>query len=541
MDGLGSLDRFVFEDFRFHLAAGGLFRTNDAGASEPVALNSRAVALLALLVERHGQLVSKDDIFAAVWPRIVVGEGSLTVQISALRRVLDHGRTQGSCIQTIPGRGYRFVAPVMRVDADAHSVAQIISDDGGRSRRLSIVVLPFPSLSDDREQQYFADAITEDLTTDLARIPGSFVIARTTAFAYKGKAVDVRQVARELGVRYVLEGSVRRLGERLQVNVQLLDGETGSHVWTDRFDTDLHDLAEAQREIVGRMASPLGFELIKDVGRRIEQESGADPDASTVALRAHALRVQTLPSDVQARRAMVAPLESALILDPDTIDARIQLAAILVGAVADGISASMEQDKARSEQLIIGALQRLPNHSDAHRVMGQLRRCQGRWAESQMELERALELDPNNTLATHQLGITVLAQGKPDAAMPHFERGIRRQVRHRNLFNLYINLGRCHLFSGHIGEAVELLRRGRMLAPDMWYVHLELAGALSLVGNLEDAKSEIAESVKLKPEINSIARWRTLAVTLGHGHPQFQALREKTTYAGLRAVEFPEE
>jgi tetratricopeptide (TPR) repeat protein len=173
--------------------------------------------------------------------------------------------------------------------------------------------------------------------------------------------------------------------------------------------------------------------------------------------------------------------------------------------------------------------------------MGMLRRCQGRWAESQIELERALELDPNTLGAAGQLGITVLAQGKPDAAMPHFERAILAQARHRNLFNLYINLGRCHLFSGRIGEAVELLRRGRMLAPGMWYGPLELAGALGLVGTIEEAKSEIVEAVTLKPEVDSIARWRALAVLQGWGHPQFQALREKTIYTGLRAAGFPEE
>src|SRR5258707_10269348 len=127
--------------------------------------------------------------------------------------------------------------------------------------RISIVVLPFASLSPDREQEYFADAVTDDLTTDLSRIADSFVIARTTAFTYKGKAVDARQAARELGVRYVLEGSVQRMGERVQVNVQLIDGESGSHVWADRFDTDRRDLAEAQSEITGRLARTLGAEL----------------------------------------------------------------------------------------------------------------------------------------------------------------------------------------------------------------------------------------------------------------------------------------
>jgi adenylate cyclase len=407
--------------------------------------------------------------------------------------------------------------------------------------RLSIVVLPFASLSADPDQEYFADAITDDLTTDLSRIADSFVIARTTASTYKGKAVDIRQVARELGVRYVLEGSVRRLGDRAQVNVQLIDGETGSHVWADRFDTDRRDLAEAQSEIVGRLARTLSAELIRDIGRRIEQESAADPGARDVVMHARALRIQTSAADVRARPRMVDLLERAIILDPGSVDGRIQLANILVSDVADGLSSSVEQHKRRAEQLISEALERDPNRSEGHQTMGLLRRVQGRWAESKVELETAIALDPNNSVAIRQLGLTLLIQGKPEAAIPYFEKAIRLEVRARYLFNGYSNLGRCQLFLGRADEAVNLFRRAQTLAPGIWYVHLELAGALGLSGDTEEAKTEIAEAVKLKPELNSIARWRAIAVTQGFGSPQFQALREKTTYAGLRRAGFPEE
>jgi adenylate cyclase len=138
--------------------------------------------------------------------------------------------------------------------------------------RLSIVVLPFENLSHDPDQDYFADGITEDLTTDLSRIAGSFVIARNTAFAYKGKPIDVRQLGRDLGVRYVLEGSVRRVGDQVEVNVELIDAETGAQVWADRFETDLRNLAEAQSEITGRLARTLNLELVQAVGRQIEHE-----------------------------------------------------------------------------------------------------------------------------------------------------------------------------------------------------------------------------------------------------------------------------
>ena len=181
MDGLASAEVFEFEGFRFDRAGGCLFGTDRAGAAEPVALGSRALAMLALLVEQQGQLVSKDEIFDVVWPGIAVEEANLTVQISALRRVLDRGREQGSCIQTVPGRGYRFVAAVTRVAAEDRSSAPSHSEGsvGGRPR-MSIVVLPFTNLSGDREQQYFADGITDDVTSDLSRIVGMLVISRST-------------------------------------------------------------------------------------------------------------------------------------------------------------------------------------------------------------------------------------------------------------------------------------------------------------------------------------------------------------------------
>jgi adenylate cyclase len=151
--------------------------------------------------------------------------------------------------------------------------------------RLSIVVLPFTNLGNDPEQEYFVDAITDDLTTDLSRIEGSFVIARSTALTYKGRSVDAKQVGRELGVHYVLEGNVRLAGDQVRVNVQLIDAESGAHLWADRFETDRAKLAKAQDEITGRLARTLNLELVEEVGRRIEQETAVDLEARDLVMR----------------------------------------------------------------------------------------------------------------------------------------------------------------------------------------------------------------------------------------------------------------
>ena len=190
----------------------------------------------------------------------------------------------------------------------------------GDTPRLSIVVLPFANPSNDSEQEYFVDAITDDLTTDLSRITDSFVIARTTAFVYKGRAVDVRQVARDLGVRYVLEGSVRLMGERVQVNVQLLDGQTGSHVWADRFETDRRDLAEAQSEITGRLPRTLNLELAEAVGRQVEQEQAANPDARDLVMRGWAWWYRRM-SPANRQEAQHA-FERALKADRQSVEAK---------------------------------------------------------------------------------------------------------------------------------------------------------------------------------------------------------------------------
>jgi adenylate cyclase len=254
--------------------------------------------------------------------------------------------------------------------------------------RLSIVVLPFANLGNDPEQQYFADGITDDLTTDLSRIPGSFVIARNTAFTYKGKPVDARQIGRELGVRYVLEGSVRRTADRVRVNVQLIDAESGAHVWADRFDTDRANLAEAQDEIIGRLARSLNVELVKDAGRRIERERMGNPNALDLIMRGRAALEK--PASAATYEEALQIFEQALEIDPLSVDAKRGLGSALAGRAADGWSRSRQQDLAHAEQLLLEVLEVDANNASARQKMGQVLQQQNRLAESKIELETAI-------------------------------------------------------------------------------------------------------------------------------------------------------
>jgi TolB-like protein/DNA-binding winged helix-turn-helix (wHTH) protein/Flp pilus assembly protein TadD len=602
MDRLGTADVFLFEGFRFDRGSGDLLRLDKGGVAAPVPIGSRALRLLGLLVERPGELISKDAIMEAVWPQMVVEEGNLTVQISALRRILDQDRDQGSCIQTVPGRGYRFVAPVTPVECAASpalspgngsdglmaeneqpqgpgllwQIGDIAPASKPRGRhplrggvmavaigalvvvaagvagnwrslwpgheplapRLSIVVLPFANLSNDPEQQYFVDGITDDVTTDLSRISGSLVIARHTAFTYKGKPVDVTQIGRELGVRYVIEGSVRRSANQVQINVQLIDAETGAYLWADRFETDRTDLAETQNEITGRLARTLNVELIEAASRRIKWENVADPDARDFAMRAWA-RLLRGPLSAATTQEALQFAERALEIDPGLVEAKLGIAAMLDGRLTNGWSSSVEEDQAREERLLREVLKDDPNNPRAHISLGVLRRFQNRLGEARIELETAIALDRNHTVAFRNLGITLIQMGKPEEAIPYIEKSIRLSPHDPSIVANYSSLGECHLFLGHLNQAIELLRKARAANPPAFGTVLILAGALGLRGDIDEARAEIAEASMLKPEVNSLAAWRAYAPWIAN--PPYWALREKTVNVGLRRAGFSDE
>jgi TolB-like protein/DNA-binding winged helix-turn-helix (wHTH) protein/cytochrome c-type biogenesis protein CcmH/NrfG len=577
MDAPGPSEIFRFGEFRFEARSGGLSRCAAAGKPDPIALGSRARDVLGVLLARHGDLVSKDEILAAVWPDTTVDEANLHVQISALRRVLDKDRADASCIQTVPGRGYRFVADVARVAADApmpaapaaeavaplaaiggnaatparhrHLLAGLVliglvaagataawlgehgwfRNEAGRAR-LSIVVLPFANIGSDPEQEYFADAITDDLTTDLSRISGSVVIAHSTAQTYRGKAVDVRQIGSELDVRYVLEGGVRRMGDQVEVNAQLIDAASGTHVWADRFATDRRNLAEAQREITGRLAHTLDLQLVEADGRRIEQMQRADPDAADLAMRGWALWFQ--PFSVATRQKAALAFAQALEIDPQSVDAKVGAATILVSNIGVGSSRSPQQDSARAEQLLLEAIEQDANSSRAHEVLGTLRRIQARLDEARIEFETAIVLDRNNAHAMLGLGQTLMFLGRPADGIPPIENSMRLDPRDPNIAFGHWSLGSCQLLLGRIDKAVDLLRTARAENPRVYFFHIYLAAALGLDGDIDEAHAALAEAVRLNPAAGSFTQ--LLATQPWLGNPAFAPLRNSTFDLGLR-------
>ena len=592
MGGRGSAHILLFEAFRLDRSRGGLFRVDQAGIPAPIPIGSRALDLLALLVERHGELVSKDAIMGAVWPGTAVEEGNLTVQISALRRILDQNRAHGSCIQTVPGRGYRFAAPVTRGDPKAAAGALSCSDNGsGRpvteddevqnpdassrivdltpvseprarhppwgimttvvgvlgliataavtlswhsswsttahpSPRLSIVVLPFANLGDDREQQYFVYGITEDLTTDLSRIADMFVISRNTAFTYKDKPIDAKQIAGELGVRYVLEGSVRRSGDQVRINAQLVDADTDAQVWAERFDRDMGDLFTLQDEITRRIATALNLELLAAEAARPTDH----PDALDYIFRGRTASAKG-PSSENLAEA-IGLFERALELDPRSVEAQSQLALTLIARVFDEMTDSPAADIKRAEGLIGQALAISPHSPTAHYAKGQVLRAQRRCEEAVPEYEIAIGSDRNQASALAYLGWCKLSIGSIEETILLEEKAIRLSPRDPHIFNRYGAIGLVHLLQSHTEEAIVWFEKARTASPGSQYPHAWLAGAYGLKGELDGAAAELAEARRLSTDGRSFAVARLRSGPFGV--PTVRALYETTYFAGLR-------
>ena len=262
----------------------------------PIELGGRAFDVLMALIEANGVVVSKEELIGHAWPGRVIEEGNLRAQIRALRAALG----EPDLIRTVAGRGYQFTGVARRSSGRGQAqMGRGLRDAAATAApRLSIVVLPFISLSDDREQQYFADGITEDLTTDLSRLAGYSIISRNTAFTYRDRPPDTKQIGRELGVRYVLEGSVQRSGKRVRVSAQLIDAETDTHLWADRLDRDAEDLFALQNEITREIAVALHVELLSaEAARPAVQPDALDyvlpPGRCTWEMRRHVIIIRS--------------------------------------------------------------------------------------------------------------------------------------------------------------------------------------------------------------------------------------------------------
>jgi TolB-like protein/class 3 adenylate cyclase len=398
--------------------------------------------------------------------------------------------------------------------------------------RLSIVVLPFANIGGDPEQDYFVDGITESLTTDLSRISGSFVIARNTAFTFKGKAVDVKKVGRELNVRYVLEGSVQRGGNRLRVNVQLIDAETGNHLWAERFDKPIADLFDMQDEIVSRLANTLNAQLIEAEARRAER--AVHPDAMDLYFQGIAWRNKgpTPEHLAQAKRFF----ERALALDPRNVEALVGLAQ--VDAVSAGANVTDDRTArfAAAEVTLIKALSLAPEHPQAHVLLGFIQISTRRAVQGIAECERALALDRNLADAHGWIGLAKVFMGRAVETEAHIQEALRLSPRDTSVFRWMQFIGAAKVQLNADADAVVWLRRAIEANRNYPLGHFTLAAALARLGQLDEARTAAQAGLTLDPNF-TIRRFRSHVAS---DNPIFLAGRERAC-EGMRMAGVPEE
>jgi TolB-like protein/class 3 adenylate cyclase/tetratricopeptide (TPR) repeat protein len=427
-------------------------------------------------------------------------------------------------------RSVRAYAVVMGGDAPAAAIGSPTPARPG-APRLSIIVLPFANLGGDPQQDYFVDGVTESLTTDLSRISGSFVIASNTAFTFRGKAVDVKKIGRELNVRYVLEGSVQRGGNRLRVNVQLIDAETGNHLWAERFDKPVADLFDMQDEIVARLAGQLGTQLVAAEARRAEL--APHPDSTDLYFQGMACVHKGWTPEYMAQARGF--FERALALDPDNIEALVGAATVDVQSAANFMTDERDALLRAAEAASSKVLSLAPNHAIAHYLLGTVQILTNRAAQGIAECERALALDRNLGSAHGYIGIAKYFIGRAEEAEAHVQEALRLSPRDTNALFWMGIAGYAKLQLGAYEEAVARFRRGVEANRNFPLTYFGLAAALAHLGRLDDARAAAQAGLALDPSF-TIRRYR---VGPSSDNPTYLAGREHI-YDGMRKAGVPE-
>lgn len=569
--------RFEFDRFVLDPQAGRLL---DGGREVP--LRPQALEVLRVLVENAGQPVTKDQLFSTVWGKTIVTDDALVQCVSDIRGALADGEQR--MVRTLPRRGYTFTAPVRQVDAGDATQAAVTQvggllptaapappptsftqsrkaaaaiavlavllgvagwlaiphrgsgDMAARPLPLSIVVLPFVNLNGDPEQEYFAEGVTEDLTTDLSRIPGSFVVARSSAYWWKGKAADVRQIGRQLGVRYALEGSVQRLDEDVRLNVQLVDVQSGRALWAERFDGRRRDLAGLQQKVTGTIARSLHLELIEAESERAQRERALNPLAHDLALQGWSWYERRTPESVAQARAL---LLRSVATDPSSAFAWSLLAdtytADLLNRWMHLRGATRSDWLHRAAQAAEKATALDPNNLYAVGARATVLQLQGKPEDSLALLKKQVALNRNYAPAWHRISYAETALGRPDAAIDAGNEAIRLSPRDGRLYSFYAVMAAACLHAGRDADALSWAQRSAQDRPDFGTAYSWIAAAAAQLGDMNKARAALTEFRRLQPDY-TISTFRAEGISTD---PQFLRQHERY-YEGLRKAGLPE-
>ena len=489
--------QFIFADHALDVERRELRR-----GSAPVVVEPQVFDLLAFLVENRDRVVSKDDLIAAIWGGRIVSDSTLTSRINAARKALGDNGEEQRLIRTFARKGFRFIGDVRTEGPDSAQPAQV-SHDAARQAlplpdRPAIAVLPFSNMTSDPAQDYFSDGITEDIITALSKLRWFFVIARNSSFIYKGRAVHLKQVAEELGVGYVVEGSVRRSGDRVRITAQLNDATTGSHIWAERYDSDLADVFAVQDEITEAIVAAIEPQIYAAENFRARRKLPESMDAWDLLMRAlsHYWRV-TRQDNVVAQ----ALLEKATTIDPHYGQALGLL------ATSHTFSAHMGWEDMASAMLIAerAAQAALLGDSDdpwAHVALGCVHLFARRFDDSLAAFEWALRLNPNFPLAQGYYGLALSYCGQWQDALEAAQRALRLSP-HDPLAAIYCGIASYAQFVGRqYAPAMRLAREGIRQRVDFVGAHRVLTAAAGMAGDQETAQAALQQLRRAQPNVS---------------------------------------
>ena len=424
---------------------------------------------------------------------------------------------------------------------NANRPASVATKAPAEAARLSIVVLPFANLSGDPGQDYLVDALTDELTTSLARIRDSFVIARNTAMTFKGKPVDAKAIGKDLGVRYVLEGSVQPSGNQMRVNAQLIDAESGAHLWAEQFDTPRADLLQTQDAIVTHLANAMNLQLIQAEGARVKRTPAANRDAEDLALQcaAGAWKAGFVGKEADAAYALC---EQALAIDPNNVRALQALGVKSYMRAPVGASVDPKGDLERADELESKALALDPDWTWPHDVKGGILRLQARYQEAVAEHERALALDPSNEDAAASVGMDYAMLGRFDKSLEYFDQAILGSPHDPSLAYWYGGKAWANFGLKRYDQAIDMARQAIAIKPNYnQFSHVFLVAALALTGQDAQAREALQRYLALPSTgpRKTIAAWKTYWSAQGGDPPRVES--NERACDGLRKAGMPEE
>jgi class 3 adenylate cyclase/TolB-like protein/Tfp pilus assembly protein PilF len=424
---------------------------------------------------------------------------------------------------------------------NANRLTSIATKAPAEAARFSIVVMPFANLSGDPGQDYLVDALTDEVTTALARLRDTFVIAHNTAMTFKGKAVDAKAIGKDLGVRYVLEGSVQPSGDKMRVNAQLIDAGSGAHLWAEQFDTPRADLLQTQDAIITHLANAMAFQLTQAEAARLKQTPAANRDAEDLALQCAAGQWKTGSIGKEADTGF-ALCEQALAIDPNNVRALTLKGFKFLARAQGGLSGDPKGDLERADELASKALALDPDWTAIHQLKGDILRDRGHNEEAVAEHERALALDPSNVQAAISLGFDFGMHGEFDKSVEYLDKAILESPYDPLLVHLYGGKAAANFGLKNYDQAIELARRALAINPNYApYLHSVFVAALALTGHETEAHEALQSYLALPStdSLKTVAAFKAYYSAQGGGPPRVE--ENQRIYDGLRKAGMPEE